>query len=61
MLGPAFGSQQSHAMLEAQGRAAKKLPGGKGPESIGRQLAEHEPAVCPGGQESQQHPGFYQE
>jgi len=27
----------------------------------GRQQAEHEPAVCPGGQEGHQHPGLYQE
>ena len=35
--------------------------GGKGPGGAGHQLAEHEPAVCPGGQEGQQHPGLYQE
>ena len=28
---------------------------------VGRQLADHEPAVCPGGQEGQWHPGLYQE
>ncbi|GAB0203589.1 hypothetical protein GRJ2_002824500 [Grus japonensis] len=27
---------------------------------VGRQLAEYEPAVCPGGQEGQRHPGLYQ-
>jgi len=27
----------------------------------GQQLAEHEPAVCPGGQEGQRHPGLCQE
>jgi len=32
---------------------AGKLPGGKGPGGAGRQLAEHDPAVCPGGQEGQ--------
>jgi len=26
-----------------------------------RQLAAHEPAVCPRGQEGQQHPGLYQD
>jgi len=28
--------------------------------SAGRQPIEHEPAVCPGGQEGQWHPGLYQ-
>ncbi|PKU40249.1 hypothetical protein llap_9444 [Limosa lapponica baueri] len=37
-----------------------ELPSRKGP-AVGGQLAEHEPAVCPGGQEGQQHPGLYQE
>ena len=37
---------------------AGKLPGGKGPWGAGPQPAEHEPAVCPGGQEGQQSPGF---
>jgi len=27
---------------------------------VGRQAAEHEPAVCPGDQEGQRHPGLYQ-
>ena len=53
---PALWSQQPHALLQAE-----KLPGGKGPGGAGRQTAEHEPAVCPGGQEGQQHPGLYQE
>jgi len=38
-----------------------QLPGGKGPGGAGRQPAEHEPAVCPGGQEDQRHPGLDQE
>ncbi|PKU39364.1 hypothetical protein llap_10331 [Limosa lapponica baueri] len=33
----------------------------KGPGGVGRLLAEHESAVCPGGHEGQQHPGLYQE
>lgn len=33
---------------------------GKGPEGADRQLAEREPAVCPGGQEGQWPPGLYQ-
>jgi len=40
---------------------AGKLPGGKRLWGGGRQPAEHEPAVCPGGQEGQRHPGLYQE
>ena len=35
---------------EVWGRVAGKLPRGKGHGSAGRQPAEHEPAVCPGGQ-----------
>ena len=46
---------------KAWGRVAGKMPGGKGPGGAGQQLAEHEPAVCPGGQEGQEHPGLYQE
>ncbi|PKU41352.1 rna-directed dna polymerase from mobile element jockey-like [Limosa lapponica baueri] len=38
-----------------------ELPGRKGPGGVGGQLAEHEPAVCLGGQEGQQHPGLCQE
>ncbi|PKU39734.1 rna-directed dna polymerase from mobile element jockey-like [Limosa lapponica baueri] len=39
-----------------------ELPGRKGPGGVGRLWAEHEPAVCPGGQEEgQQHPGLDQE
>ena len=60
VLGHALGSQP-HATLQARGRVAGKLHGGKGPGSAGLQTAEHEPAVCPGGQESQWHPGLYEE
>jgi len=49
------------AMLQAWGGVAGKLPTGKRPGGVGQQAAEHEPAVCPGAQESQQHPGLYQE
>ena len=59
--GPALGSQQPHATLQAWGRVAGKMPGRKEPGDVAQQQAEHEPAVCPGGQESQQHPGLYQE
>jgi len=61
MPGPALWSQQPHAALQAWGGGAGKLPGRKGPWGVGLQLAEHEPAVCPGGQEGQRHPGLYQE
>jgi len=61
MPGPAHGSQQPHPMLQAWVGVAGKLPGRKGPWGVGRQLAEQEPAVCPGGQEGQWHPGLYQE
>ena len=44
--GPALGSQQPHATLQAWGRVPGKLPGRKGPGDVGRQPAEHEPAVC---------------
>jgi len=40
---------------------AGKLPGGKGSWGVGRQPAEHEPSVCPGGQEGQWHPGLDQQ
>ena len=42
------------------GRAGK-LPDGKRPWCADGQLAEYKPAVCPGGQEGQWHPGLYQE
>ena len=59
--GPALGAQQPHATLQTWGGVAGELPGGKGPEGAGQLAAEYEPAVCPGGQEGQQHPGLYQE
>jgi len=59
MLGPALGSQQPQAMLQAWEGVAGKLPGGRGPRGVGLQLAEHDPAVCLGGQEGQWHPGLY--
>jgi len=59
--GPALQSQQRHAALQAWGGVAGKLTSRKGPGVAGQQLAEHEPAVRPGGQKVQQHPGFYQE
>jgi len=53
--------QQPHATLQAWGRVAGKLHGGKGPWGVGRQPAEQEPPVCPGGQEGQRQPGLCQE
>jgi len=35
MLGPDLWSQQPHAMLQAWGRVAGKLPSGKGPGNAG--------------------------
>ena len=58
---PALWSQQPHATLQAWGGVAGKLPSGEGPWGAGRQPAEHEPVVCPGGQAGQQHPGLHQE
>ena len=49
--GSAPGSPQPHTALQAWGRAAGKLPGEKGSGGAGQQPPEHEPAVCPGGQE----------
>ncbi|GAB0179562.1 hypothetical protein GRJ2_000421500 [Grus japonensis] len=47
--GPALGSQQPQAtLLQAWGRVAGKLPVRKETGGVGRQPAEHEPAVCPG-------------
>jgi len=40
--GPALGSQQPHATLQAWRRVAGKLSCGKGPWGVGRQLAEYE-------------------
>jgi len=43
--------------LQAWGRVAGRLSGGNEPGVVGQHLAEREPAVCPGGQEGQRHPG----
>ena len=61
MLGPAFWSQQPQATLQAWGEVAGKLPDRKGPWCTDGQSAEYEPAVCPGGQGGQWHPGLDQE
>ena len=61
MLGPAFWSQQPQATLQVCEGVSEKLPDGRGSWCTDGQSAEHEPTVCPGGQEGQWHPGLYQE
>jgi len=39
----------------------ESCPVEKEPGGVVQQPGEHEPAVCPGGQEGQRHPGLYQE
>ena len=57
-IGPSIGSCiLVKATLQAWEGVAVMLPGRKGPWCTDEQLAEYEPAVCPGGQEGQQHPG----
>jgi len=43
---------------QARRWVAGQLWRGKGPGGVGWCSAEHEPTVCPGGQEGQQHPGL---
>jgi len=47
-------------VLQARGRVDKKLPIRKSPGGASQQMAEHEPAMYPGDQEGQWHPGLYQ-
>ena len=49
-LGPVLWSQQPHRMLQAWVRVTGKLHRGKGSGCAGQCSAEHDPAVCPGGQ-----------
>ena len=58
--GPLLWSQQLQKVLQAWGRVVGRLCRGDGPGGFGQCLAEHEPAVCPGGQKGQWHPGLYQ-
>ena len=58
--GPALQPQQPQAMLQAWGGVTERLCGRNRPEGVGKYLAKHKPAVCPGGQEGQWHPSFYQ-
>jgi len=53
-------SQQPHAVIQTWGKVDGKLLRREGSGGVGQQLAEHEPAVCPGIQEGQWHPGLYQ-
>lgn len=50
VLGSVLGSQPSRVAIWAWGRVAGKVPREKGPGDVGLQLAEVEPALCPGGQ-----------
>ena len=50
--------QQPQATLQAWDRVAGRLCKGRGLGGIGQRLAEHKPAVCPGGQEGQWHSGI---
>jgi len=58
--GPAIWPEQPQVTLQAWGRVAGRLRGKNGPREVGQLLAEHEPAVCPGGQEGQWHPNLCQ-
>ena len=60
-MSPALWPQQPQATLQAWGRVAGRLCGRNGPGGVDQHSAEHEPAVCPGGQEGQRHPGLYQQ
>lgn len=51
--GHAFQSQQAQAWLQAWGRVARNLHGGKGSGDAGQHLAKNE-SVCPGSQKGQQ-------
>ena len=53
-------TQQPQGTLQARGRVAGSFCGKNGSGSVGWCLAEHETAVCPGGQEGKRHPGYYQ-
>jgi len=56
-----FGPNNPYAVLQAWGSVAGKLYRGEGSGDVSQWTAEHEPVVCRGGQESQQHPGLHQE
>ena len=56
-----FGHNNPRCPPQAWGGVAGKLPDGKGPWCPDGQVAEYEPAVCPGGQGGRWHPGLDQE
>jgi len=60
---PALESQQPHAALQARGRV-DGVRGGKRSGGVSQQPAvcqcQRVPAACPDSQESQRHPGLYQ-
>jgi len=60
MANVALESQHPSAAIKAWGRVAGKLPSRKGPGDVGPQRTEHEPAVCPGGQEGEWYPRRHQ-
>jgi len=57
---PALWSQSPHATLQAWGRVAGKLCGGKEAVGTGQCLVDHKSVVCLGGQEGQWHLGLSQ-
>jgi len=50
--GPAPGEEQPHASVQAWGGPAGEQLCGEGPGCQGGRQVDHEPAVCPGCQES---------
>jgi len=59
--GPAPGEEQPHAPLQARDGPAGEQHCGEGPGCPGERQVDHEPALCPGCQESQWDPGVRQE
>ena len=59
MQGPAPGEEQPHAPVQAWGGPAGEQLCGEGPGRPGGRQVNHEPAVCPGCQESQWDPGVH--
>jgi len=55
-----LGQEQPHAPVQAWGGATgEQQPCGEGPGCPGGRQVDHEPAVCPGCQESQWNPGVH--
>jgi len=59
MKGPTPGEEERHAPVQAWGGPTGEQFCGEGPGSAGGQQVNHEPAVCPGCQESQWDPGMH--